>query len=165
MPKPMSVTKQKRTTFLEALAERGNVSQAARLAGVPRWRFYELRKEDAEFSREWHEALRISEDLLEAEAVRRAVEGIEEPYYYQGEQRGMSRKYSDTLLMFLLKSRHPERFGAGASSLDNGDDDLGAMAGNVVPGPVVFELHLGGEPDPWPDADVFPDAAGELDGE
>ena len=35
---------------------------------------------------------------------------MEEPVYYQGEVVGQVQRYSDTLLMFLLKGRRPEKF-------------------------------------------------------
>ncbi|MGE4292681.1 MAG: hypothetical protein AB7E32_10780 [Desulfovibrio sp.] len=135
------LNRKQRCAFLDALALQGNVTQAAAIAGLGRWKVYEQRKEDPEFAQQWEQALRESEDRLEAEAVRRAVEGVEEPYFYQGEQRGASRKYSDQLLMFLLKSKRPERFGTGASGLD--EDGANPAATGV--GPVVFELHLAGE--------------------
>ena len=50
-------------------------------------------------------------DILEAEAHRRAVEGVEEPVgWYRGKPGGTVRRYSDNLLMFLLKGVLPERY-------------------------------------------------------
>ena len=50
-------------------------------------------------------------DILEAEAHRRAVEGVEEPVgWYKGQAGGTVRRYSDVLLMFLLKGVLPERY-------------------------------------------------------
>ena len=48
--------------------------------------------------------------MLEAEARRRAAIGVDEPVFYKGEVVGHIRKYSDTLLMFLLKAHWPEKF-------------------------------------------------------
>ncbi|SKA85541.1 hypothetical protein SAMN02745704_01883 [Paucidesulfovibrio gracilis DSM 16080] len=126
MARPPAWTRQRRAAFLEALALRGNVTWAAHQAGISRSRLYKLRKTDPELAKEWDEALAESADLLEAEAVRRAVEGTEEPYFYQGEQRGAARKYSDQLLMFLLKERRGEATNKESPSA-----------------PVIFELHLG----------------------
>lgn len=47
-------------------------------------------------------------DVLEAEARRRAAEGVLEPVYYQGKICGRVRKYSDTLLAKMLEARRPE---------------------------------------------------------
>ena len=49
-------------------------------------------------------------ELLEAEARRRTAIGVDEPVFYQGQVVGHIRKYSDNLLMFLLKAHWPEKF-------------------------------------------------------
>jgi hypothetical protein len=48
---------------------------------------------------------------LEDEAIRRAVKGVEKPVFYKDKQIGTEIKYSDSLLMFLLKSFDNTRFG------------------------------------------------------
>ena len=62
------------------------------------------------FAKEWDAAIEVATDTLEMEARRRASLGVEEPVYYQGQIVGYVRKYSDVLLMFLLKAQRPERF-------------------------------------------------------
>ena len=64
---------------------------------------------------EYREAFELAEedaaDVLEAEARRRAVEGVEKPVgWYKGEPGGSVREYSDVLLIFLLKGLRPERY-------------------------------------------------------
>lgn len=97
--------------FLESLAQNGNVTQAARLAG---WKYptiaEEYRKEDPDFDRAWFDAKRQANDSLIAEARRRAVDGIEEPVFYKGQLCGSITKYSDKLLETLLKGEMPEKF-------------------------------------------------------
>lgn len=100
----------KRQAFLEALRDSANVSASARATGVERWKWYRLRRADPGFAAEWLDALEIGIDALEDEAMRRALEGGEEPVFYQGKIVGRVRKYSDTLLMFMLKSSRPERY-------------------------------------------------------
>ena len=48
--------------------------------------------------------------VLEPEAIRRAVEGVEKPVYQGGELVGYVREYSDTLLIFLLKGGKPHKY-------------------------------------------------------
>ena len=49
--------------------------------------------------------------FAEVEARRRAVEGVEEPVgWFQGTPGGTVRKYSDTLLIFLLKGARPHKY-------------------------------------------------------
>jgi hypothetical protein len=49
-------------------------------------------------------------DVLEDEVFRRAREGVEKPVFYEGVECGTVRVYSDTLAIFLLKGRRPDKF-------------------------------------------------------
>jgi len=49
-------------------------------------------------------------EVLEQEAWRRARDGVAEPVYQHGKQIGTIQRYSDNLLMFLLRARAPERY-------------------------------------------------------
>lgn len=71
--------------FLEALKRSGIVARACDAASVPSSAVYALRKRDGDFAAAWDEALEVSYDTLEAEARRRALEGVEEPVVYQGQ--------------------------------------------------------------------------------
>lgn len=84
--------------------------KAAALAGVSRAAAYKARKADPDFARAWREALGEGCDRLEEEAWRRAVEGVAEPVFYRGEQCGVIRRYSDQLLIVLLKAHRPRKF-------------------------------------------------------
>lgn len=95
--------------FLNGLAQ-GSSVQAAAGSDAFRRRLYRLRKGDAEFARRWKEAYDEGTDALVHEARRRAVEGVEDfKVIGSGEfQREIKfRRYSDTLLMFLIKQRDP----------------------------------------------------------
>lgn len=85
-------TLKKREKFLKALAEGDSATGAAEKAGLGRRTVYTWRKEDEDFEREWDAAIEAGTDILEDEAKKRAVEG------------------SDTLLMFLLNGRRPEKY-------------------------------------------------------
>ena len=63
-------------------------------------------------------------DALEAEARRRAVEGVRKPIYCQGEICGTVREYSDTLLFFLLKGAMPEKYRDDYRAEHTGSADL-----------------------------------------
>ena len=88
----------------------GNVSEAARIAGVNRTTPDEWRAEDRDFEEAWESALEEAADELEKEARRRAVEGVDEPVYYQGEVVGSIKKFSDVLLIFLIKGARPAKY-------------------------------------------------------
>jgi hypothetical protein len=95
--------------FLEAYRHTGNVSRAAKLAEVSRQQHYEWLN-DAEYSKAFEDAHAEAVDILEGEARRRAVEGVEEKVFQQGREVGVVTKYSDKLLMFLLQGTKPEKF-------------------------------------------------------
>jgi hypothetical protein len=55
----------------------------------------------------WDDAIAEYVEKMESEADRRAIEGTNKPVFYQGEQCGVIREYSDSLLMFRLKRLDP----------------------------------------------------------
>src|SRR5271165_1445492 len=115
--KKLKLNRDRQQRFLTALAETGIVSVAVEIAGTSRTRVYELRKRDTAFGMAWDEAEEQAADALEAEAWRRAVDGVPEPLVSAGKvvrdddgQPLAIRRYSDNLLLALLKARRPERF-------------------------------------------------------
>lgn len=102
--------RKKKDLFLEALARVGTVTHAAEAAGVSRSQLYRWREQDRAFAEDWEVALERSADVLEDEACRRALLGVETPVFHRGKVAGTVQKYSDNLLMFLLKARRPQRF-------------------------------------------------------
>jgi hypothetical protein len=53
----------------------------------------------------------MAAEALEAEAIRRGFEGVEEPVgWYKGQPGGYITRYSDTLLIFLLKGALPNKY-------------------------------------------------------
>jgi hypothetical protein len=104
------LTQEKRAEFLEEVATHANVTRAALKIGMARTYLYTARKEDESFFAEWKAAEEIGLDACEDEVTRRAVEGYDEPVFYQGEVCGTIRKYSDSLLMFKLNGGRPEKY-------------------------------------------------------
>ena len=85
-------TPQKRAKFLEVLAEGWSVQKAAAAAGMGRSAAFAWKREDHEFAAAWEAAYEDGTDHLEDVAQSRA-EGA-----------------SDTLLIFLLKGRRPNKY-------------------------------------------------------
>lgn len=106
----INTLEKRRETFLDVLAETANVSLAAQAAGIHRRTAYVWKDKNAQFAKAWAEAEEKAADTLEEEARRRAVEGVQEPVFYQGQEVGQVRRHSDTLLIFLLKARRPEKY-------------------------------------------------------
>ena len=96
--------------MLAAIAGTGNISKAATVANVARAQHYAWLKQDPEYAQAVQDAMEQAADALESEARRRAEEGVDEPVFYKGKECGVIRKYSDTLLIFLLKGGRPERY-------------------------------------------------------
>lgn len=103
-------TTEKAFAFLAALTEVGSISRACLLSGFPRKTAYELRGRDESFAAAWDEARRIGMEAVEDEAIRRAHEGVLEPVYFMGICIDQVRKYSDTLMIFLLKGAMPHKY-------------------------------------------------------
>lgn len=100
----------KKKAFLVAFAECGNVTQAALSAGIVRQTHYDWLDKFPEYAELFEQAKESAADRLEQEARRRAVQGVEEVVYYQGKEVGRQLRYSDNLLMFMLKGERPEKF-------------------------------------------------------
>jgi len=113
MPRRRShtVTPQKKAEFLSALAETGQVQRAAQQVGFAPSIMYRHARTDPAFAQQWEATMQQAMDtVLEPEAIRRAVAGVEKAVYYKGEQVGVEREYSDTLLIFLLKGWKSDRY-------------------------------------------------------
>jgi hypothetical protein len=96
--------------FLSAFARTGTITHAAEAADVHR-RNHNVWLTDPVYARAFMQAKEEAADYLEGEARRRAVEGVEEPTgWYQGRPGGYITKYSDTLLIFLMKGAFPEKY-------------------------------------------------------
>lgn len=109
------VTQRQKQKFLVLLRASGNVTLAAEGIKVSRKAMYKHRDDDSEFAESWDDAVAEACDRLEAEAWRRAYAGVEEPVYGRvakdrDGQIGTIKKYSDTLMVTLLKAHKPEKY-------------------------------------------------------
>jgi len=100
----------KKAALLAHFSENGNITAAARHVGVKRTTHYIWLEKDKEYAAEFKKAQRAARDALESEAIRRAVYGVDEPVHYKGERIDTIKKYSDTLLIVLLKGHYPEKY-------------------------------------------------------
>ena len=104
-------TDEKMRRFIEALADTGQVSLAAKAVGMSRESAYRLRRSAhaAAFARAWDAARHHAGSFLEDVAFERAIEGIEQNVYNEyGEVICTKRVPNDRLLMFLLRHLKPE---------------------------------------------------------
>ena len=99
----------KKKAFLAAFRQTGNVRLACEAAQVGRSTHYRWLEADAAYEEAFELAKEDAADILEAEATRRAVEGVKKPTgWYKGKAGGYVREFSDTLLIFLLKGLRPK---------------------------------------------------------
>lgn len=134
-------TPEKEIAFLAALAATCSVTRACEAAGLGRRTVYEWREADPDFAIRWEKAKQLGAEVLEDEGVRRASEGVDEPVFYQGGECGTIRKYSDTLLIFLLKGAMPEKYrdnarmeltGANGGPVQLNDTDRAARLAAII---------------------------------
>ena len=100
--------KKRQDAFLAEYKLSATITHAAEIALIARQRHYKWLDKDPAYAKAFEEAKIAATDSLVAEARRRATQGVNEPVYYKGEVVGTIRKYSDTLLIFLLKGALPE---------------------------------------------------------
>lgn len=138
-------TAEKEAAFLDALSDAGgNVSLACKIAGFSRRAAYEWREEAPEFARLWDAAVENGTDALEDEALRRAHDGTLKPVFFQGVACGEIREYSDTLMIFMLKARRPDKFKDRVANEHSGRLDLGKLTDAEVEAQLRAELIAAG---------------------
>jgi len=114
---------QTKQTFLDNLARCGVISASAKAAGIKtiatihRWR-----KDDPAFGEAFDEAMLTAADSLEVEARRRAVEGVVSTRFTKDGEPYDEIKYSDTLLLALLKAKKPSEFAERSKTEISGPD-------------------------------------------
>jgi hypothetical protein len=100
-------TPERQRIFIAALRMIGVVSYAAEAAGMSRKAAYKLLERagpDSGFARAWSEAQTAGGTNVLFAAIQRAVEGVEEPYFYGGLQRGTRRVYDNRLLAAAFRT-------------------------------------------------------------
>lgn len=126
---------QKQKFLAKLLASAGNVSKAAKAAGVVRNTAYDHKKADADFSTAWDNVINQVVDAMEEELYRRSTKGVLEPVFYKGEMVAKIRKFSDRLLEFGLKGKRPdvyrERFDVNQNVTGSLDLNLQATINQV----------------------------------
>ena len=97
--------------FLAELEKHGMLNTAARAVGTTPKQVERYTENNDEFAEHVSQSLEIAADVLEAEARRRAVNGIEKGVYYKGDLVATETQYSDTLLIKLLEAKRRQQFG------------------------------------------------------
>ena len=102
---------QLKKAFLQDFARTGNVTESCENVGIEnRSTVYKWQEIDDQFAAGWRESEVKATEVLETEARCRAVDGTQKPIYQGGQLVGYVTEKSDTLLIFLLKARAPEKY-------------------------------------------------------
>lgn len=114
--------------FIAELRRRGVVLDAARAAHIDVTTAYNARRKaiqmraagasgaddgresSMDFALRWDEAIEEAVNSLEEEVWRRGMEGVKVPVFYRGRKVGEIRRYSDRLLILLLKAHRPKKY-------------------------------------------------------
>ena len=136
------LTARRKADFLASLQLSGNVRLACRAASVSAQTAYRARRASAAFARAWDAALLAARDHAEQVLADRALNGVEEPVFYHGEEIARRRRYSDRLLLAHLArlDRLAERAEV-AAALPLLDEQIGALRrGEELPEPGPQDL-------------------------
>lgn len=115
--------------------------------------YTDWRERDSNFDEACSDAIEANMDRVEREAIRRAVDGIEDVVVSQGRvvmdprdptKPLMQRKYSDNLMMFILRGRRREVYGEKVETtnthkldVDTVKDTLARKLGALAPPPNI----------------------------
>lgn len=99
----LSIPKEWKLVFLEALRETKSVRRACELSGVSWSLAYTERERDKEFTAKWKETMQIIFSDLEGAAMKRATDGTDVPVMV-GTQVRVDKKYETALTIFMLKA-------------------------------------------------------------
>jgi hypothetical protein len=138
--------------FLRALSATHSVAQAAQSVGKSRQSAYRLRSrlKGQPFDLAWEVAFHHSYDVLAHTALERALNGVEVPVFFQGEQVGSYRRFDERLTVALLSrftmGSNPA-FGRLGPAAERHARDFEALLGKVERGePVETGALLPEEP-------------------
>ena len=135
----------KKAVVLYWFRRTGALAIALKRAGIGRARHASWLREDQDYEQAFNSSQETVADVLEAEAMRRAVSGTNKPIYFKGDKIDTVKEYSDVLLMFLLKGARPEKY-RERFDVSNTAKDMEKLAATLgVPVASVIE-SFGGAP-------------------
>lgn len=169
--RPDGWSPEKQRAFVEALADTGSVTEAARAVQMSITSCYRLRRapDGAAFAAAWDAALQQASGRLMDVAFERALGGVEEPVFNkQGERIGSRTRYNDRLLMFLLRAHQPDRYRHAHQSLRGPGEPSPPLPAPVADAIATLEPAPPAEPHllmPPEELETALDVADIMDGE
>ncbi len=140
-------TAARQVVFCDHLSTTGNVRTACARVGIAPQTAYRTRRREAGFAAAWEGALLLARDHAEAVLACRALEGVDEPVFYHGEEVARRRRYDPRLLLAHL-ARLDARVEDDAAELaaERFDEVLAALGGHEAE-PDLVELARRCEPE------------------
>lgn len=110
-PRQSRMTPQKKRKIIETIKKNGgNQSAACAKVGVNYATHVYHRKKDEVYAERVDQAIEEACQQVEEAITHRAIEGVDEPIYFQGSLVGYKKNYSDNLLMERARALMPERY-------------------------------------------------------
>lgn len=143
-----------KATFLQELARGRSITGSAEKAGLGRTTVYQWRDADPVFAEAWDDAIERGSDNLEDEMHRRAFDGVTKPLVSGGRHVADVTEYSDTLAIFLMKARRPDKYRENHKHQHEGNLAVSHSAEEDILGKLARLAGDAGsaEADPKPDA-------------
>lgn len=114
---------EKQQAFLNKFCDLANITKSATATRIGRRTVYDWLENDKDFKVKFKKARKVAIGVLEDEAHRRAVEGIDKAIFYKGKKvKAKVKEYSDTLLIVLLKANAPKKYRERIQSQLTGPD-------------------------------------------
>lgn len=104
---PPDFDRERQLVYLEQLSRVPNEALAALKAGVLPSQVKAHAERDERFAQACVAAKMVASGFAEAEAWRRAIDGVDVPVYYQGAKIDTKTEYSDQLLVKVLEANEP----------------------------------------------------------
>ena len=105
-----STEARKQAAYLRGLARLGTQTAACHAAHVDSRTVHVWREHDETFAMRERESKDAMADVLESEAIRRGVHGVQTPIYQAGKFVGYKVEYSDQLLTLVLRAWRPDKY-------------------------------------------------------
>lgn len=105
------LSQEDKEAFLKTYRETANFTLAAKAAGRSVRSFFNLRRKDADFAEECESARRQAIDRVLGSLWDLALNGVEEPIFYQGKCVGVKVRRDEKAHEFLLERMAPDEFG------------------------------------------------------
>lgn len=138
----------KKRLFLETFERLCVVGEAAKEVGIARQTVYDWIEKCPAFATAYKHAQKGILESLEKEAIRRARDGVPEVIFdRKGNAIGEAQRYSDVLLMFIMKAKDPQTYRERIEHTGEGGGPLEILVkyegGPAIPDTVTYNKVAG----------------------